>query len=67
MSVYLGYDGGFYDQRPGEDDHVVEHMVKVGARFDFGATPVFERDRLGAALDTPRFGRWLGMAGGPME
>ena len=67
MSVYLGYEGSYYDQEPGESDTLDEHMIKIGARFDFGAGSVFERDRLGAGLDTPRFGRWLGIAGGPLE
>jgi hypothetical protein len=55
------------DQRPGEGDHLDEHVIKLGFRYDFGANSIFERDRLGAGVDTPRFGRWLGEANGPLE
>lgn len=67
VSLFAAYEGMDLDQRPGESDHLDEHVIKLGLRLDFGANSIFERDRLGAGLDTPRFGRWLGEANGPLE
>lgn len=67
LSVFAAYEGMHMDQNPGEDDRLTEHVAKIGFRYDFGASSIMERDRYGAALDLPRFGRWLGEASGPLE
>ena len=67
VTLFAAYEGMDMDQRPGESDHLDEHVIKLGLRYDFGSYSIFERDRLGAGLDTPRFGRWLGEANGPLE
>lgn len=67
ISLFASYEGTDMDQTPGESDKLSEDVYTVGLRLDFGASTVFDRDRLGAGLDTPRFGRWQGEAGGPLE
>ena len=67
VSLFVTYEGLDLDQNPAEDDTLTEHVFKVGLRWNFDGTPIFDRDRLGAGLDTPRFGRWQGEAGGPLE
>lgn len=65
LSVFAAYHGSYYDQEP--SDKMLEHVVLVGIRYSFSSTSLFERDRLGAGLDLPNFGRWLGNASGPIE
>ncbi len=67
ISVFAAYEGTFIDQTPGESDKLEEDIIKGGVRFDFGSNSIFDRDRRGAGLDTPRFGRWQGESGGPLE
>lgn len=67
VSVFVAYNGTYMDQTPGEDDTLFEHVGIVGLRYSFDSNSLLKRDRLGAGLDMPRFGRWLGEAAGPLE
>jgi len=67
FSMFVGYDGTYYDQ-DGEGN-ITDHTIKVGARFVFGggSEDLMSKDRYGATLDTPAFLRWSGITGGQLE
>ena len=48
----LAYRGAYYDGTS-ENDHVNEHVAKVGVKVLFGAKSLLHNDRYGATLDLP--------------
>jgi hypothetical protein len=61
VSLFAAYEGAHYDNgHPGGDTgRFVEHTGLAGIKFRFGTDTLLDNDRLGATLDTPRFGRWV--------
>lgn len=62
--VFVGYRGTRFDSEgdgPDDDDgQATEHTVMVGFTHSFGGNSMQEFDRVGATLDLPTFGRWVG-------
>ena len=60
LDVFLKYRGAYYDNGNGGDSgHFTDHTVAVGISFSFGSQGMLAKDRTGATLDLPEFGRWI--------
>lgn len=57
--VFVGYRGTRFENEE-ENDEFTEHTVMVGFRHAFGGSTMKETDRVGATLDAPVIGRWVG-------
>lgn len=58
-NVFLGYRGARFNNEE-EDDSFVDHTIMAGFRYAFGGNSIKEIDRVGATLDAPMIGRWVG-------
>ena len=57
--VFVGYRGARFENED-ENDEFTDHTVMVGFRHAFGGSTMKEIDRVGATLDAPTIGRWVG-------
>ena len=64
FSVFVAYDGAFYDNRPdGSDDGTFyDHVIRGGVSISLGRSDLLQIDRTGPNLDMPWAARWA--AGG---
>ena len=58
-NLFAGYRGAKFENED-ENDSYLDHTVMVGFRMAFGGNSLKEFDRIGATLDAPNFGRWVG-------
>ena len=58
-NVFLGYRGAQFTNDE-EDDSFVDHTIMAGFRYAFGGNSLKDIDRVGATLDAPMIGRWVG-------
>jgi hypothetical protein len=58
-NVFLGYRGAKFSNDD-EDNSFVDHTIMAGFRYAFGGNSLKEIDRVGATLDAPMIGRWVG-------
>ncbi len=57
--VFVGYRGARFENE-GENNEFTDHTVMIGFRHAFGGSTMRETDRVGATLDAPTIGRWVG-------
>jgi len=57
--VFAGYRGARFENED-ENNHFTDHTIMVGFRYAFGGQTMKETDRIGATLDAPVIGRWVG-------
>ncbi|MEO9875513.1 MAG: hypothetical protein ABJM26_12120 [Anderseniella sp.] len=57
--VFVGYRGARFENEQ-ENDEFTDHTIMVGFRHAFGGSTMKEIDRVGATLDAPTIGRWVG-------
>lgn len=58
-NVFVGYRGS-HNENVDEGESYMDHTIMVGFRHAFGGNTLLEFDRVGATLDAPNFGRWVG-------
>ena len=58
-NVFVGYRGAHFKNED-ENDSYTDHTFMAGFRMWFGGNTMLEFDRVGATLDAPNFGRWVG-------
>jgi len=63
VRFFIDYDGARYNQSA-ENDKITEHTVIAGLSFDLGGN---QKRNLARHFEVPRFYRWVGQTGGPLE
>jgi hypothetical protein len=59
LAGYVRYEGRHFNETT-QSDNYTEHTLMVGLKADMNQMNLLSRDRTGATLDLPNFGRWVG-------